>query len=83
MSRLLRLEWPGGASHALPHRLLRERCPCAQCRQARRAGKTISAEAVSVLRIEPYGPNAIHLVFSDGHGTGIYPWKLLREITQP
>ena len=23
------------------------------------------------------------LTFSDGHGTGIYPWPLLREITQP
>jgi DUF971 family protein len=29
------------------------------------------------------GNYALAFAFSDGHTTGIYPWKLLREVTQP
>ncbi|HYO67017.1 MAG TPA: DUF971 domain-containing protein, partial [Archangium sp.] len=34
-------------------------------------------------QVQPVGNYALTFVFSDGHGTGIYPWKLLREMTQP
>ena len=28
------------------------------------------------------GNYALRLVFSDQHQTGIYPWKVLREVTE-
>jgi DUF971 family protein len=54
---------------------------CAQCRSARRKGAAIKAdESVSVIDAVPYGPNAVQLVFSDGHSRGIFPFAYLREL---
>jgi DUF971 family protein len=41
------------------------------------------AADVRITQLQPVGNYALTFVFSDGHGTGIYPWKLLRDITQP
>jgi DUF971 family protein len=44
------------------------------------------ARVPAELRIQnllPVGNYAITLHFTDGHGTGIYPWPLLRDITRP
>lgn len=80
LERTLEIEWNDGAA-SLPHRLLRERCPCAPCRQARRDGSFASIpEEIEVAAIEPYGPNAVHLAFSDGHARGIFPFAYLREL---
>jgi DUF971 family protein len=79
--RLLEVEWEGGVAAHLPHRVLRERCPCAQCRQMRRDGSFGSiSEKIEITAIEPYGPNAVHLTFSDGHARGIFPFSYLREL---
>jgi len=37
-------------------------------------------ENVSIESIEPVGQNAVKLVFSDGHNTGIYTWDYLYEL---
>ena len=37
---------------------------------------------VRVTLVQPVGNYALTFAFSDGHSTGIYPWKLLRELTQ-
>jgi DUF971 family protein len=77
---VLEVEWEGAAA-ALPYGLLRERCPCAQCRQTRRDGSFASIpEKIEIAAIEPYGPNAVHLTFSDGHARGIFPFAYLREL---
>ncbi|MFP6806242.1 MAG: DUF971 domain-containing protein [Pseudomonadales bacterium] len=36
--------------------------------------------AVTIRDIEPQGNYAIKLVFSDGHDTGIFSWKYLRDL---
>ena len=78
----MRIEWPDRVS-TLPFRLLRERCPCAECRSVRNKGGTIeAAAAVRVDDIVPYGANAIQLVFSDGHARGIFPFAYLRELDE-
>ena len=37
---------------------------------------------VTIRAIEPVGNYAVRLVFSDGHGTGLYSWRYLHEITR-
>ena len=79
-SRTLDVEWADGTSAALPYRTLREGCPCAACRQQRRAaGATADGEA-EVAAILPYGPSAVQIRFSDGHDRGIFPFSYLREL---
>lgn len=80
---VLEVEWPDGRVDALAFGVLRQLCPCAQCRQLRRSGAPVPAHAdVSLAHIEPYGPNAVRLAFSDGHARGIFPFPYLREIGQ-
>jgi DUF971 family protein len=33
--------------------------------------------------IHPIADKALNLVFSDGHGRGIFPWSYLRELGLP
>ncbi|MCE7901454.1 MAG: DUF971 domain-containing protein [Gammaproteobacteria bacterium PRO9] len=35
---------------------------------------------VTITRIMPVGSYAVRLVFSDGHNTGLYTWKVLHEL---
>jgi DUF971 family protein len=80
-SGVLDLVWPdGGASH-LPHPLLRRRCRCSGCEQQRRQGGALAVGAdLRITDIRPVGDKGLNLVFSDGHGRGIFPWAYLREI---
>jgi DUF971 family protein len=77
----LELVWDG--RHAvLSHRALRRSCRCSVCENTRRALDVVLpvADDVRLLKIEPLGPAAMHLVFSDGHERGIYPWTYLKQM---
>ena len=79
--RQLEVEWEDGATAALPYSAVRERCPCAECRQRRRTGGSFQAiEDIAVLAALPCGPNAVQLRFSDGHDRGIFPFPYLRVL---
>jgi DUF971 family protein len=84
-SGVLELRWQDGTASLLQHRLLRARCKCAACQQLHRASGTHPAVAPE-LRLEgihPIADKALNLVFSDGHGRGIFPWSYLRELGLP
>jgi DUF971 family protein len=77
----LELVWDG--RHAvLSHRALRRSCRCSVCENMRRALDVVLpvADDVRLLKIEPVGPAALQLVFSDGHLRGIYPWTYLKQM---
>jgi DUF971 family protein len=77
-SGVLEVRWSDGTVHELPHALLRSRCRCAACEQQRRSGATIAvAEGIRLTAIHPISNQGLNLVFSDGHGRGIYPWAYL------
>ena len=69
---------------------LRENCPCASCREQRRAAPPapteltiLSVEETQPLRItlmQPQGRYAYAIHFSDGHNTGLYTLEDLREL---
>jgi DUF971 family protein len=63
---------------------LRRHCPCASCRNDREAGREPwprpgSPLPLTVTDAELTGAWGIRFVWNDRHGTGIYPWGLLRE----
>jgi DUF971 family protein len=63
---------------------LRAQCPCATCRGLRDRGDDAWPQpgqpaVVSVLAAELVGNWGISFAWSDGHGTGIYPFDSLRE----
>jgi DUF971 family protein len=86
----LQAEWSDGATHRIPWRTLRERCPCATCRQKRSEPpapaplfniiKPEEAAPVRATAMIPVGNYAYQIDFSDGHNSGIFSLELLREI---
>ncbi len=90
----LEIQWDDGKVSVYPISLLRTMCPCAMCREVRQdrqpekkkssltilpgnflcaAGRTLSAELV--------GNYALKIEWSDQHGSGIYSFQYLREIS--
>jgi DUF971 family protein len=88
----LRINWSDGQIRVYDCRELRDKCPCATCREKRKAPPQsatllpiISEAETRPLRItamEPVGNYAYSIHFSDGHNTGIYTLESLREMGQ-
>lgn len=82
-AKALTIEGTDGTTDVLSFRLLRERCRCAECRSALQKGLSIVAgENIALTGAIPYGPNAVQLIFSDGHSRGIFPFAYLRELAR-
>ena len=83
-SGVLELVWQDRSRARLAHPLLRSACRCAGCEQQfRLSGRR--AEVPPDIRLDdirPIGDKALNLVFTDGHGRGIYPWAYLRELSR-
>jgi DUF971 family protein len=71
-----------GQHFELPAEYLRVFSPSAEV-QGHGSGPMIlvvDKETVGIERIEPVGNYAVRLIFDDGHNTGLYTWKGLREL---
>ena len=86
----LLISWGDGVSHRIPWKTLRDRCPCATCRQQRTEPaapppmfnilKIEEASPVRATAMVPMGNYAYQIDFSDGHRTGIFTLEHLRDI---
>jgi DUF971 family protein len=90
---VLLITWSDGQNRRYSARELRDRCPCATCREKRTqpaaapsgAGllPVLSPQEARPLAIEgmqPVGSYAYQIQFSDGHNTGIYTLEHLRQL---
>lgn len=70
---------------------LRNACPCAKCNEIRKSRQSeipfkrtipigINNSNIQPAKIEPVGNYAVRFYWSDRHSTGIYTFKLLREL---
>ncbi len=88
--RHIEIQWSDGLGQRIAYRQLRDRCPCAACRQpeekpAASGLKILKPEETRPLEIEgmsPVGNYAYNIRFSDGHNTGIFTFDLLRSLGQ-
>ena len=69
-----------GSSVVTEVSVLRENCPCADCRGRRSNGAVISTEGITISDAELHGALGIALSWSDGHSTGIHSWELIRTL---
>ncbi len=86
----LRIVWSDGQVREYAIRELRDKCPCATCREQRSAPPPpvtalpiLSLAEAAPLRIaamNPVGHYAYSIDFSDGHDTGIFTLESLREM---
>jgi DUF971 family protein len=79
--------WDDGLVTPFLIQLLRDECPCAECKgeqvlmhqilpvvQPKRPGH------YDLKSIVPVGSYAVQIVWGDGHGTGLYSWEYLRNL---
>ncbi len=82
--RTLAIAWADGAESEFDVRALRLACGCARCVDEwtgeERLDPASVPEDVHPLRIEGVGRYALQIEWSDGHASGIYPFRRLREL---
>jgi ATP-binding protein involved in chromosome partitioning len=80
----LGIVWADGAETGLDVRELRLACGCAQCVDEWSGAGRLDPSAVPAdvhpVKISGVGRYAIQIEWSDGHGSGIYPFRRLREL---
>ena len=87
----LTIVWSDGATCVYPFDLLRNACPCAQCRGGHEnmspepdenvfSIPLMDAKITRMRKLEAVGSYAINIVWEDGHGHGIYNWQYLRSL---
>ena len=78
------IRWADGHESVYPARMLRGRCPCAQCVSENTGERLVFEEHVSpdvvIASASLVGHYALHFDWSDGHTTGIYAFDYLRRI---
>lgn len=87
---LLRIDWSDGQVRQYAVCELRDNCPCASCREKRRAPPSpptelailspAETEPLRITNMEPQGRYAYAIHFSDGHNTGLFTLETLREL---
>jgi DUF971 family protein len=82
VSRLLSVAFGDGLRYELPFEYLRVNSPSAEVQGHGPGQKVIvtGKENVLISRVEPVGQYAVRLVFDDGHDSGLFTWKYLREL---
>jgi DUF971 family protein len=81
-SRVLEVAFEDGARFDLPFEYLRTHSPSAEVKGHGPGQEVLvlGKQEVGIRAIEPVGQYAVKLVFSDGHDSGLFSWKYLREL---
>ncbi len=81
-SRVLEVAFDDGARYLLPFEYLRVYSPSAEVKGHGPGQEVLvtGKQNVGINAVEPVGQYAVKLVFDDGHNTGLYSWKYLREL---
>jgi len=81
----LEIDWADGHSTVYGFETLRWLCPCAYCRgEAGMPGwldsaPTLTPQQIQLTDLHLVGNYAVSPHWADGHGTGYYPFRLLRD----
>jgi DUF971 family protein len=82
VSRVLCVAFDNDVRYELPFEYLRVNSPSAEVQGHGPGQKVVvtGKENVQITRVEPVGHYAVRLVFDDGHDSGLFTWKYLREL---
>lgn len=86
----VRIVWGDGHRSVYPLGLLRQACPCAECRSNRSEAKgnglpivpspAVQRQMSCVEAVELVGQYGLQVRWQDGHDAGIYGFELLRSL---
>lgn len=84
----LAIRWNDGSQSLYDVRLLRFCCPCAYCLKKQTYKNTnITYKDYKHIYTRPKkivscGSYALQIIYNDGHSSGIYPFTMLKELSQ-
>jgi len=78
--KLVRIAWSDGHNSEYPFPYLRGWCPCAECQGHGGELRFVETPRADLTRITVVGRYALNLVWADGHDTGLYTYRYLREL---
>ncbi len=76
----VRITWSDGHLSEYPFAYLRGWCPCAACQGHGSDRRYVHAGNTELTQIGVVGKYALSLGWGDGHDTGIYSYRYLREL---
>ena len=83
----LRITWADGLECTYRAAVLRRACPCAQCVDEWTGNRVLKPSTIDddlqISDISLVGRYALNFRWSDGHETGIYSFRYLRELCEP
>lgn len=79
-ARVMEIDWADGHRGTYPHEVLRGYCPCAHCQGHEGPIRYVDGGDLELVNLEQVGNYAVRLVWGDGHQTGIYSYRFLREL---
>ena len=90
-SKGIKIDWKDGLHSDYELRYLRHHCPCAVCTGSHGTPPEappidpgpfqMYSAPLKMVSVEPIGAYAIRILWSDGHGSGIYSFEHLRKIS--
>ena len=82
VSRVLEVAFEDGARFQLPFEYLRTHSPSAEVKGHGPGQEVLvrGKQNVGIRAVEPVGQYAVKLVFDDGHDSGLFSWRYLREL---
>ena len=82
----LRITWGDGVISRYDAPVMRRSCPCAQCVNEWTGERTLRPELISddltIRNFSLVGRYALNFQWSDGHDSGIYSFRYLRELSE-
>ena len=81
-SHVLEVAFEDGARFLLPFEYLRTHSPSAEVKGHGPGQEVLvlGKQHVGIRAVDPVGQYAVKLVFDDGHDSGLFTWKYLREL---
>ncbi len=80
------LKWPDGSEKTISNSELRFSCKCARCVEETSGKQILKKEDISpdiqAEEVRPLGNYAISIKWNDGHSSGIYPYKSIKELAE-
>ena len=72
--------WEDGHQSVFPLDYLRSWCPCASCQGHAPTAKYLDLVDQELVHVDGVGNYAVSFTWKDGHSTGIYSYRLLRQL---
>jgi DUF971 family protein len=79
-AQVMEIDFEDGHRGVYPHEILRGYCPCALCQGHQGPIRFVPGGDTVLTDLAEVGDYALRLTWADGHSTGIYTFRFLRDL---